>query len=105
MIKRKKGFTLIELLAVIIILSLLAVITIPIINNTIEKNKKKAYKDTAIGVIRSVETYAANDEYKNMPYVFDVNDNNIKMATSLNESDVDYNGDLSSTGHVMINNN
>ena len=35
----KKGFTLVELLAVIILLGVLAVITIPIINNTAQRTE------------------------------------------------------------------
>ena len=48
-ISKKKGFTLIELLAVIIILAIIALITVPIIYNIIENSKKGAAKDSAYG--------------------------------------------------------
>ena len=39
---KNKGFTLIELLAVIVILSVITLITIPMVMNVIEESKKKA---------------------------------------------------------------
>lgn len=58
---KKKGFTLVELLAVIVILSIIALITIPIISNVIEKSKKGAAKSSALGYIDAVEkTIAVN---------------------------------------------
>lgn len=39
----KKGFTLIELLGVIIIISILALITMPILTNTINQSEEKTY--------------------------------------------------------------
>ena len=40
---RQKGFTLLELLAVIVILAIVALITVPLIMNTIEDAKEGAY--------------------------------------------------------------
>ncbi len=54
------GFTLIELLAVIIILSIIALITIPVIMNIIEKTKKSAFKDSVYGIIKAGELYYTN---------------------------------------------
>ena len=47
----KKGFTLIELLAVIVILSIIALITIPLVYNITKKSRKESYE-------RSVDLYA-----------------------------------------------
>ena len=49
--KNKKGFTLIELLAVIVILAIVALIATPSIINVIENARKKAFEDTAYGVL------------------------------------------------------
>ncbi len=38
---KKKGFTLIELLAVIVILAVVALISMPLVLNTIDKSKKR----------------------------------------------------------------
>ncbi len=53
----KKGFTLIELLAVILILSIIALITVPVIMNIIERANKSAFKDSAYGIIKAGELY------------------------------------------------
>ena len=58
--KKNKGFTLIELLAVIIILSIVALIIVPVIMNIIEKANRSAFKDSAYGVIKAAELYYTN---------------------------------------------
>lgn len=40
----KKGFTLIEIIAIIILLSVIVLITYPVINNLITENKEKLYE-------------------------------------------------------------
>ena len=39
---KKKGFTIIELLSVIVVLAIIALITIPVVTNVIEKSRKEA---------------------------------------------------------------
>ena len=39
---KNKGFTLVEILAVIVILAVISIITIPMIGNVIEESKQKA---------------------------------------------------------------
>ncbi len=57
----KKGFTLVELLAVIIILGIIALITFPIVDNSI-KNSKQAALERTIG---SIEEAAHNYSSQN----------------------------------------
>ena len=52
--KSKKGFTLIELLAVIVILAIIALIATPIIIGVIEQARKKAFENTAYGVLEGL---------------------------------------------------
>ena len=54
--KKKKGFTLIELLAVIVVLSIIALIATPIIFNVIENAKLKSLENSCYGVIDGVRT-------------------------------------------------
>jgi prepilin-type N-terminal cleavage/methylation domain-containing protein len=51
----RKGFTLIELLAVIVILTIIAFISVPLILNVIDNAKKGAFKSTAYGIIEAAE--------------------------------------------------
>ena len=58
---KKKGFTLIELLAVIVILAIIALISVPIILNVVDTAKKGAFKDSGYGLLKAAEnTYATN---------------------------------------------
>ena len=47
----RKGFTLIELLAVVVILAVILVVTIPSVLSTMEKSKEKSFND-AVEIIR-----------------------------------------------------
>ena len=58
----KKGFTLIELLAVIAILSIIALITTPLILNIIEESRKKSSVGSAIGYLTSLEEAMVAEE-------------------------------------------
>ena len=52
---KKKGFTLIELLAVIVVLAVVALISMPLVLNTIDKAKRGAAIESANGVISAAE--------------------------------------------------
>ena len=56
---KRKGFTLIELLAVIVILSVLALITTPIIMDVIDTARKNSFKVTCMEIYNSYDTYIA----------------------------------------------
>ncbi|MDD3453719.1 MAG: type II secretion system protein [Bacilli bacterium] len=57
----KKGFTLIELLAVIVILAVIALISVPIILGIIEKSKKGSTEDSAYGIVEAANLYYATN--------------------------------------------
>ena len=52
----KKGFTLVELLAVIVILAVIALITTPIIIDSLNTSKKEAFKDSVNSLIKVLKT-------------------------------------------------
>ena len=54
---KKKGFTLVELLAVIVVLAVVLVISIPVIKNVIDNAKKGALKNSVYGIIDSAGYY------------------------------------------------
>lgn len=54
---KSRGFTLIELLAIIVILAIISVITMPIILNIIENSKKGAIQDSALGYKDSINKF------------------------------------------------
>lgn len=55
----KKGFTLIELLGVIVILGILSLIAIPVVDNSINKNKENLYQTQLKQIIKGAEDYYA----------------------------------------------
>ena len=58
---KNKGFTLIELLGVIVILSILAVITIPIIDSSLNKGKENMSKTQKQQLIKGLKDYYADN--------------------------------------------
>ena len=53
----KKGFTLVELIAVIVLLAALALLSVPIVNKTIEHSKEKVYNGQIDAVIKASKRY------------------------------------------------
>lgn len=60
--KKKNGFTLIELLAVLIVLSLIAVITVPVVLNILDNSKKDVSKNSAHRYVDAVNKYYVSNE-------------------------------------------
>ena len=94
---RRKGFTLIELLAVIVILSVITLITIPVITNVIEESKKKALVSSVQGLIESANLYFIENEgvYE---FLFDKEH---KGSTKKGEQ-LDYRGNIDGEGKLYI---
>ena len=61
----KKGFTLIELIAVIIVLSIIALISTPIVTGIMESSRKKAYDNIVTNIEDSAYKYSI---YNNLGY-------------------------------------
>ena len=95
--KNKKGFTLIELLAVIVILSIIALIATPIVLNTIEKSRKNAAIDSVYGYIESIEKQNALAHLSSEKYE-EITSGNI---TNIN-SKVNVKGTKPTSGTVTI---
>ena len=82
---KKKGFTLIELLAVIVILAIIALITLPLITGVVERVRKGAAISSARGYIDAVEKYTMlhNVDSTNYPYDLVNNTWNINEETTI----------------------
>ena len=93
----KKGFTLIELLAVIVILAIIGVITVPIIGNVIEESKKQALEASVRGIVEATDYFAV---YNDGVYEFQFNENN-KGVTPGGDS-LDYTGNIDAEGKLVL---
>ena len=93
----KKGFTLIELLEVIVILSVITLITVPMITNVIEESKKKALTSSIQGLVESANLYAIENDgvYE---FLFDKEH---QGSTKKGES-LDYRGAIDGEGKLYL---
>ena len=91
---KRKGFTLIELLAVIVILAIISLITTPTILGVIEKARKGAAEQSALGYIDAIEKQIM---------INDTNNNEVKDGTYLVEDiKSSYKGKGPTKGTVTI---
>ena len=95
---KKKGFTLIELLAVIVILSVITLITIPMITNVIEESKKKALMSSVQGILDSTNYFTMSHEAGVYEFLFDKEH---QGSTKKGES-LDYRGTIDGEGKLYL---
>lgn len=93
----KKGFTLVELLAVIVILSILSLITVPIIGNIIEESRKNAMLQSANGIVSSARYFAYQNDGV---YEFKFSDG--KNGVTDTGKKLNYDGSIDGDGTLYI---
>ena len=64
---KKKGFTLVEVLAVIIVMSMIALITVPAVLHSIEKAKREAFEDSVYQAFSEVQYYLVKNNLDKIP--------------------------------------
>ena len=94
---KEKGFTLIELLAVIVILSVITLITVPMITNVIEESKKKALASSVQGLVESANLYAIENDgvYE---FLFDKE----HQGSTIKGDSLDYRGTIDGEGKLYL---
>ena len=104
---KKKGFTLIELLAVIVILAVIALISMPLVLNTIDESRRSAANESANSYVSAVETAIVSDMI-NSNYTYDgqktfniINKGKI-IKNNDKELEININGIYPSDGYVVI---
>lgn len=100
-----KGFTLIELLAVIIILAIIALISVPIINIIINGAEKKSFESTAHGIVRAGEHYVgrksmiSSEKSENKTFICD------GISCKADDEILDIEGQIPNYGVINISSN
>ena len=94
----KKGFTLIELLAVIIILSVITLITIPMITNVIEESKKKALVSSVQGILDSTDYFTMSHETGVYEFLFDKE----HQGSTIKGESLEYKGNINGEGKLYL---
>ena len=94
----KKGFTLIELLAVIVILSVITLITIPMITNVIEESKRKALVSSVEAVLDSTEYFTMSHDTGVYEFLFDKE----HQGSTIKGEKLEYKGNIDGEGKLYL---
>ena len=94
---KNKGFTLVELLAVIVVLAIISIITIPMIGNVIEESKKKALEQSVNGLVEAARYYSIEND-GTYEFLFDEN----KKGETINGKKLSYNGSIDAEGKLYL---
>ena len=101
--QKKKGFTLIELLAVLILISIIVVISMPKILNVIEQSKIKAYEQSANGISDAAKFKQNSEISKNGEFTSDYS---FAGGNYADESEkLPFKGDTPYSGMLHLNKN
>ena len=104
----KKGFTLIELLAIIVILAIIGVITIPILLNVIDTSNKGAAIDSAYGYKDAVNKYFLTESMDNnqlkLDGMYSINEG-VLNGNTISNKEIPVSGKKPSTGYLKYDNN
>ena len=95
----KKGFTLVELLAVIVILAIIALITVPIIMNIVESSRKSSATASAYGYIDGVKIMYAKEMLSGSDFTLD-GKFNVDAEGKLEGHDVEVEGTKAKGGYL-----
>ena len=95
---KEKGFTLIELLAVIVILSVITLITVPMITNVIEESKKKALLSSVQGVLDATDYFTMSHDAGVYEFLFDRE----HQGSTQNGESLEYKGKIDGEGKLYV---
>ncbi len=95
---KEKGFTLIELLAVIVILSVITLITVPMITNVIEESKKKALVSSVEAVLDSTDYFTMSHETGVYEFLFDKE----HQGSTIKGEKLEYKGNIDGEGKLYL---
>lgn len=91
----KKGFTLVEVLAVVVILVIIGIITIPFIMNIVTKARRDAFVDSARIMVKSASEYRSNA-------VMNHTDRTLNINFSTDKCPLEVSGQLPDSGNLKM---
>ena len=105
---KNKGFTLVELLAVIILIGLIAVITIPKIKDSLDDSKKEIAQASAVNYSKQIDKLVLEEKMKNNSILLDGEyniDSNGNIYNEENEYVIDVSGKKPTGGTLTFSEN
>jgi len=101
----KKGFTLIEILAVLVVLSIVILITMPVVNNIVNDSRKNTFRISLESLIKVIKNdYHGNVRDRKVTY--SLNENTLECIEGCPEGriTIKYKGDLKDArGRIIMN--
>ena len=64
---KKRGFTLVELLAVITVIAIIGLISVPVVEGIVKRSRQKAYDRQIVELVRAAKEFAT-ENYKSLPF-------------------------------------
>lgn len=105
---KNNGFTLVELLAVIILIGLIALITVPKINESISDSKQKIAEASAVNYSKQIDKLVLEEKMKNNSILLDGEyniDSNGNIYNEENEYVIDVSGKKPTGGTLTFSEN
>lgn len=105
---KNNGFTLVELLAVIILIGLIAVITIPKIKDSLDDSKKEIAQASAVNYSKQIDKLVLEEKMKNNSILLDGDyniDSNGNIYNEENEYVIDVSGKKPTGGTITFSEN
>ena len=102
--KKQRGFTLIELLAVVVILAVIALISVPLIMNVIDGARKGALQNTAYGIAEAGKYAFTSEVIKDGSASFTAYtyENGVETSSPSGKN-LNYKGEKPQAGTILIN--
>ena len=91
----RKGFTLVEVLAVVVILGIIGMITVPFIMNIVTKARRDAFVDSARIMVKSASEYRSNA-------VMNHTDRTLNIDFATDKCPLDVSGELPNLGNLKM---
>ena len=93
---KNKGFTLVELLGVVVVLVMILLIAIPTINRLRDETKRKAFENSAYGIIKAGDLYYSRKEMMGE----ELEDTLFEFPNNIGE--LEFSGDIPKNGSMIV---
>ena len=94
-IKKQNGFTLLELMGVIVLLSVISMVTVPLVVSVVTDSRKATLKNSYQNLLKAIDM---NKSYDTIDFTQEYT-----VTDGVLSPDVDFEGELEGNGKIKIN--